>query len=206
AGLAHPARGSQARDRFRHRLVFPIRDERGGTLGFGARALGDAVPKYLNSPETAAYHKSAALFGIDRARHAISREHAAVVVEGYFDVIAAHSAGVQHTVASSGTALTREQVRHLGRLATMVTLCFDTDDAGWAAASRAVDVLAAEGVQSRICVLPDGVKDPDELVRRDPEAFTAAVAAAPPEWQVLLDRALAGAEGGSVDARRAGAE
>src|SRR5438105_3323826 len=83
------------------------------------------------------------------ARRAISREHAAVVVEGYFDVIAAHSAGVQHTVASSGTALTREQVRHLGRLATMVTLCFDTDDAGWAAASRAVDVLAAEGVQGR---------------------------------------------------------
>ena len=206
AGLAHPARGGQARDRFRHRLVFPIRDERGSTLGFGARALGDAVPKYLNSPETAAYHKSAALFGIDRARHAISREHTAVVVEGYFDVIAAHAAGVQHTVASSGTALTREQVRHLGRLAAVVTLCFDTDEAGWGAASRAVDVLAAERVQGRICVLPDGVKDPDELVRRDPAAFVAAVAAAPPEWQVLLDRALAGAEGGSVDARRTGAE
>src|SRR5439155_5188287 len=104
AGLAHPARGGQARDRFRHRLVFPIRDDRGATIGFGARALGDAIPKYLNSPETAAYHKSSALFGIDHARAAITREHTAVIVEGYFDVMAAHAAGVEHTVASSGTA------------------------------------------------------------------------------------------------------
>ena len=117
AGLAHPPRGGRVRDRFRDRLVFPIRDDRGEVLGFGARALGDAMPKYLNSPDTAAYHKSTAIFGIDLARAAIVAERSAVIVEGYFDVIAAHAAGVQHTVASSGTALTREQVHSLGRIA-----------------------------------------------------------------------------------------
>ena len=205
AGLAQATRG-QARDRFRNRLVFPIRDERGATLGFGGRAMGDAVPKYLNTPDTALYHKSAVLFGLDLARAAIAREHTAVVVEGYFDVIAAHAAGVEHVVASSGTAMTRDQVRILGRHAQMLTLCFDGDDAGRAAATRAVDVIVAEGLSSRICRLPEGVKDPDEMVRRDPAAFASAVAAAPPEWQVLLDEALGDAEGGSIDARRTAAE
>ena len=206
AGLVHPQRGGRARDRFRDRLVFPIRDERGDVLGFGARALGDAKPKYLNSPDSSAYHKSAAIFGLDLARPAIVREHAAVIVEGYFDVIAAHAAGVEHTVASSGTALAREQVHSLSRIAETLTLCFDGDDAGRAAATRAVDVIAAEGLQARICRLPVGFKDPDELVRRDPAAFAQAVADSPPAWQVLLDTALGAGEGGSVDARRAAAE
>jgi DNA primase len=206
AGLVHPQRGGRTRDRFRDRLVFPIRDERGDVLGFGARALGDAKPKYLNSPDSAAYHKSSAIFGLDLARTAIVREHAAVIVEGYFDVIAAHAAGVEHTVASSGTALTREQVHGLGRIAETLILCFDGDEAGRVAATRAVDVIAAEGVQARICRLPADAKDPDELVRRDPAAFAQAIADAPPAWQVLLDAALGGGEGGSVDARRAAAE
>jgi DNA primase len=206
AGLVHPQRGGRTRDRFRDRLVFPIRDERADVLGFGARALGDAKPKYLNSPDSAAYHKSAAIFGLDLARNAIVREHTAVIVEGYFDVIAAHAAGVEHTVASSGTALTREQVHSLGRIAETLILCFDGDDAGRVAATRAVDVIAADGVQARICRLPSGFKDPDELVRSDPAAFAAAIADAPPAWQVLLDAALGAGEGGSVDARRAAAE
>ena len=206
AGLAHPPRGGRPRDRFRDRLVFPIRDDRGEVLGFGARALGEAMPKYLNSPDTAAYHKSTAIFGIDLARAAIAAARSAVIVEGYFDVIAAHAAGIQHTVASSGTALTREQVHSLGRIAETLILCFDGDDAGRVAATRAVDVIAAEGVQSRICRLPQGAKDPDELVRRDPDAFVRAIAEAPAAWQVLLDAALVTGEGGSVDARRAAAE
>jgi DNA primase len=206
AGLAHPAQRGRTRDRFRDRLVFPIRDERGEVLGFGGRALGDAKPKYLNSPDTSAYHKSVAIFGIDLARSAIVREKAAIIVEGYFDVMAAHTAGAMHTVASSGTALTREQVHALGRVAETLILCFDGDDAGRAAATRAVDVIAAEGLQARICRLPQGAKDPDELVRRDPGAFVQAVGEAPPAWQVLLDAALGAGEGGSVDARRAAAE
>ena len=206
AGVAHHARGGRLRDRFRHRLVFPIRDERGEVLAFGARALGADVPKYLNSPETSVYHKGSALFGIDLARTAMHDRRVAVIVEGYFDVMAAHVADVPNVVASSGTALTREQAKVLSRHADSVVLCFDGDEAGRAAASRAVDVVAAEGLPARICVLPDDCKDPDELVRRDPAAFAAAVESAPPEWQVLLDRALGNDESGSIDARRAAAE
>jgi DNA primase len=206
AGLAHPPQRGRTRDRFRDRLVFPIRDDRGEVLGFGGRALGDAKPKYLNSPDSSAYHKSVAIFGIDLARSAIARDKTALIVEGYFDVIAAHAAGVESTVASSGTALTREQVHSLGRIAETLILCFDGDDAGRAATTRAVDVIAAEGLQARICRLPLGAKDPDELVRRDPAAFLQAITEAPPAWQVLLDAALSVGEGGSVDARRAAAE
>ncbi|MDQ6846857.1 MAG: DNA primase [Candidatus Dormibacteraeota bacterium] len=206
AGVAHHARGGRLRDRFRHRLVFPIRDERGEVIAFGARALDDDVPKYLNSPETSVYHKGSTLFGIDLARAAMHERRVALIVEGYFDVMAAHVAGVPNVVASSGTALTREQAKVLSRHADSVVLCFDGDEAGRAAASRAIDVVAAEGLPARICVLPDGCKDPDELVRRDPAAFAAAVEDAPPEWQVLLDRALGDDEGGSIDARRAAAE
>jgi DNA primase len=207
AGLAHSSdRGGPPRDRFRHRLLFPIRNERGETIAFGGRALGDAIPKYLNSPATAVYEKSQAIFGIDRARELIGSSGTAVIVEGYFDVLAAHAAGVSNVVASSGTALTREQVRILSRHARSVVLCFDGDDAGRTAASRAVDVVAAEGLECRICVLPDGSKDPDELVRRDATLFAQAIAQAPREWQVLLDRAIGDGEGGSVEARRDAAE
>jgi DNA primase len=205
SGLAHAADRRGARDRFRHRLVFPIRDERGQVLGFGGRALGEVRPKYLNTPATDAYDKSTALFGIDLARPAIAEAGQVVVVEGYFDVVAAHAAGVRQTVASSGTALTERQVRLLARHARVVVLCFDADDAGQAATRKAVDLIAAEGLEGRVCVLPGDVKDPDELVRADPAAFAACVAAAPREWQVLLDRALVDAESGSVEERRAGA-
>jgi DNA primase len=207
AGLAHASeRGGPARDRFRHRLVFPIRDERGDVLGFGGRALADAVPKYLNSPATPAYDKSLALFGVDRARPAIEAAGCAVIVEGYFDVLAAAAAGIGHAVASSGTALTTGHVRLLSRWTRFLVLCFDGDDAGVTASSRAVDVIAAEGLDARICVLPPGCKDPDDLVRRDPAALAACIANAQPEWRVLLDRAIGDAESGSVEARRAGAE
>jgi len=205
AGLAHPARGGAARDRFRHRLIFPIRDERGQTIAFGGRTLGDGA-KYLNSPETTAYSKSRAIFGLDLARAAIAEAKTALVVEGYFDVMACHHAGIATAVASSGTALTRDQVKMLHRYADTVVLCFDSDPAGQAATSRAVDVVAAEGCGCRICRLPSGVKDPDELARRDPAALRDAVSSARPEWQVLLDGALGEGEGGSVDARVSAAE
>ena len=198
--------GGRTRDRFRDRLVFPIRDERGEVLGFGARALGDAKPKYLNSPDSAAYHKSAAIFGIDLARTAIAREHAAVIVEGYFDVMAAHAAGVEHTVASSGTALTREQVHSLGRIAETLILCFDGDDAGGSRRPERWTSSPPRASRRGSAGFPAAFKDPDELVRRDPAAFAQAIADAPPAWQVLLDAALGAGEGGSVDARRAAAE
>jgi len=201
AGLA--SRGG--RDLFRERLVFPIADERGRVLGFGGRALGGAIPKYLNTPETGLYHKSTALFGLDQARDALRQRRLAVVVEGYFDVLAAHAAGVTNTVASSGTALTRDQVRILARHADHVVLCFDGDDAGRKAASRAVDLCAAESLPARIAVMPAGFKDPDEMVRRDPPGFAALVAEAAPEWQVLVQWAI-GDPGPALDERRAAAD
>src|SRR5258708_2246255 len=137
AGLAHAAeRGGPPRDRFRHRLVFPIRTERGETIAFGGRALGDAVPKYLNTPATGVYDKSQAIFGVDHARKAMGETGTAVIVEGYFDVLAAHAAGVHAAVSSSGTALTRELVRILTRHALSVVLFLVGDDAGRNAASR----------------------------------------------------------------------
>jgi DNA primase len=206
AGLAHPADRGGARDRFRNRLVFPIRDERTQVLGFGGRALGDAVPKYLNTPATEAYDKSKAVFGIELARPVIGSAGSVLLVEGYFDVVAAHAAGIHHAVASSGTALTTAQVRLLARFTKVITLCFDADDAGQAAATRAVDTVCGEGLEARIVVLPAGFKDPDELVKRDPAAFARVVEEAKPGWEVLLDVALAGAESGSVEERRGGAE
>ena len=205
AGLVHPPRGGGLRDRFRDRLVFPIHDDRGHTIAFGGRAMADGGPKYLNTPATEVYDKSAALFGLDLARAAISAGGRAVLVEGYFDVLAAHRAGVPETVASSGTALTAHHVKLLGRLARVLVLCFDGDDAGRAATRKAVDLVATEGLECRICLLPEGVKDPDELARADPDGFRTLVDAAPREWQVLLDAALEDVESGSVDQRQEGA-
>ena len=200
AGLA---RGG--RDYFRNRPVFPISDERGQVLGFGGRALGDAVPKYLNTPETGIYHKSTALFGLDQARQGLKERRAAVVVEGYFDVLAAHAAGVSNVVASSGIALTREQVRIIARHADEVVLCFDGDAAGRRAAARAVEPCAAEKLSGRIAVMPSPYKDPDEMVRVAPAAFAALIAAAAPEWQVLVEWAIGGA-GTGTEERRVAAE
>jgi DNA primase len=205
AELADAGLASRGRDLFRNRLVFPITDERGQVLGFGGRALGDTMPKYLNTPETGVYHKSTALFGLDQARLALRERRVAVVVEGYFDVLAAHRAGVDGVVASSGTALTREQVRILARHADQVVLCFDGDEAGRRAAARATDLCAAEGLGARIAVIPAGAKDPDDMVRSDPASFAALIAGAAPEWQVLVDWAIGGA-GADVDERRAAAE
>jgi DNA primase len=201
AGLA----GRGGRDTFRNRLVFPISDERGQVLGFGGRALGEAVPKYLNTPETGVYHKSTALFGLDQARQALRERRAAVVVEGYFDVLAAHAAGVANVVASSGTALTREQVRIIARHADEVVLCFDGDAAGRRAAARAVELCAAERLPGRIAVMPPDYKDPDEMVRADPAAFAALIAGAAAEWQVLIEWAI-GEAGAETGERRAAAE
>jgi DNA primase len=201
AGLA----GRSGRDTFRNRPVFPISDERGQVLGFGGRALGDAVPKYLNTPETGIYHKSTALFGLDQARQALRERRVAVVVEGYFDVLAAHAAGVANVVASSGTALTREQVRIIARHADEVVLCFDGDAAGRRAAEAAVDICTAERLKARIAVMPAQYKDPDEMVRVDAAGFGALISAARPEWQVLMDWTM-GEVGSRPEERRAAGE
>jgi len=169
AGLVKEREGRRY-DAFRNRLIFPIHDQVGRVIAFGARRIDDEdQPKYLNSPESAIFHKSNTLYGLHQAARAIQRERVAVVVEGYTDVIACHQAGLSHVVGTLGTALTVGHARLLRRLCDRVVLLFDGDDAGHRAADRAVDVFLTELLDVSIATLSSGTdaKDPDELLRRE---------------------------------------
>jgi len=163
-------------DRFRERIIFPIRDSRGRVVGFGGRIIGDGEPKYLNSPETPAFHKGRELYGFFEARQANRKLEYLLVVEGYMDVVSLADQGVSHAVATLGTATTPEHLRRLFRAAQEVVFCFDGDRAGREAAWRALQTSLPEmrdGRQVRFLFLPDG-EDPDSLVRREgADAFTA---------------------------------
>ncbi len=157
-------------DVFRNRLVFPIRDQIGRVIAFGGRRIDDAdEPKYLNSPETPLFNKSAALFGLHQAVQAVQRERTAIITEGYTDVIACHQAGFENVVATLGTALTPGHASILRRLCDTVILLFDGDDAGQRAADRAVEVFFSESIDVRIATLNrfTDAKDPDELLKRE---------------------------------------
>ncbi len=163
AGLVVPGRQARPYDRFRGRIMFPLADDRGRTLGFGARTLGDEKPKYLNSPETALYHKSEALFGLDKARAAASRDDRVYIVEGYTDVMALAQAGVENSVASMGTALTEQQLTRLSRVTRNLYLCYDADAAGIGAMDRALRLGRAMGLSLHVVRIPDGL-DPADYV------------------------------------------
>lgn len=152
-------------DWFRNRLMVPLVAPGGSVLGFGARAFGDENPKYLNSPESSVYHKGQFLFGLEQARKVVKADGEMVVVEGYFDAIALHQAGIRNTVATSGTALTADHARALHRLVRGVALTYDGDAAGQQAMLRSLGVLLAEGLDVVVVDLPAG-DDPDTLVRR----------------------------------------
>lgn len=202
AGLAlQDDDGGKSRDRFRGRLMFPIRDRAGRIVGFGGRTLGsDVQPKYLNSPQTEIFDKSSVLYGIHRAQEAIHKEHRAVLVEGYLDTIRAHLEGYLYTVASLGTAITSKQLVGLSRLTESVTLVLDPDVAGASAAARAsitalAEVTRTRGVRIgsttsldlRIGALPDGKGDPDEVLRTDPRLWEETLKGSAPAWQFYLD-------------------
>ncbi len=185
-----------AYDRFRDRVMFPIRDPRGRVIAFGGRALSKDVPaKYLNSPETPLFHKGNVLYNLDKARGAAHERQAIIAVEGYVDVIAMHRAGLPHAVAPLGTALTEDQLALLWKQAPEPILCFDGDAAGIKAAYRALDLalpLLKPGHSLRFALLPEG-QDPDDLLKsRGPEAVRAVVEAAQPLSEVLWQRALEG--------------
>jgi DNA primase len=163
AGLVVPGRRGGVYDRFRARVVFPLADDRGRTLGFGARTMGDEKPKYLNSPETPLYHKSEALFGLHNAKSAAGREDRVYVVEGYTDVLALVQAGVENVVASMGTALTEQQLKRLARLSRDLFLCFDADAAGVGAMSRALSLARRLGLSLHVVRMPAGL-DPADYV------------------------------------------
>jgi DNA primase len=179
AGLVSRREGkSGVYDRFRNRIIVPLVQPGGDVIGFGARAMGDEPPKYLNSPESTVYHKGSFLYALEQARRATRADGEMVVVEGYFDAMALHQAGVANTVATSGTALTADQARLLHRQVARVALTYDGDAAGQEAMMRSLGVLLAEGLEVSIVELPAGA-DPDTLVReRGVEGWTATRAAA----------------------------
>lgn len=175
-------------DRFRNRLTIEICDARGEVLGFGARSLGDEMPKYLNSPETSRFSKGKLLYGLDRAKEAIRRQDTVLLVEGYFDRIALARAGSENAVASMGTALTPAQADLLHRHAATVVVAYDGDAAGVAASYKAFPLLLARGVAVKHLALPEG-HDPDSfLFEKGAEALRAAVEAASPLVSALLSR------------------
>jgi DNA primase len=178
AGLVVEREDKTVVPRFRGRLIFPIADVRGRTVGFGGRLLGDGEPKYLNSPETAVFHKGALLYGLDRARGPIRTAETAILVEGYVDAIRLQVAGVANVVAPLGTALTPEQARLLRRYTKHVALCYDADAPGLKSTFRAGDELLRQGAGVSVVTLPQG-EDPDTLVRQGgAEAFQALLAEA----------------------------
>lgn len=162
-------------DRFRSRLMFPIRDERGKLVAFGGRIVGQGNPKYINSSDTPLYSKSRVLYGMHRAKETIAKNDQAVLVEGYLDVIACHRAGVTEAVASLGTALADDHVRLLKRWCSKVVVLYDADEAGKKAADRAAQLLTAGGLTVKIALAPKG-EDPDTLLRdQGPQAVRLAV-------------------------------
>lgn len=180
AGLAVPRKsGKGFYDRFRSRVMIPIRSESGRIVAFGGRVLGPGEPKYLNSPESPIYNKSSLLYGFDRAKEAIRREGFAILMEGYLDCLQAYQAGIGQAVACCGTSLTKGHTRLLRRYTDRVVINFDPDEAGVRAARRSIDLLLEEGFEVRVVRLPDG---------EDPDSFILKRGAAP--YKELLSKAL----------------
>jgi DNA primase len=192
AGLVVERQGKEGHyDRFRNRVVFPILNESGKVVAFGARSLDGSEPKYLNSPETPVYSKSRVLYGLSWARDAMAREKRAVLMEGYLDVARAIEHGVATAVATCGTALTAPHARLLSRWTESVVLGFDQDEAGQKAARRSLEVLLEEGLRVRVVELPEG-HDPDTYLKAEGrDAYAKRIDGAPEAVEWLLRRAEA---------------
>ncbi|MGH8362498.1 MAG: DNA primase [Gammaproteobacteria bacterium] len=204
AGLVIRAEGDRMRDRFRERVMFPIRDTRGRVIGFGGRVIGNDEPKYLNSPETPLFHKGRELYGLYEARQALRDIPRLLVVEGYMDVVALHQHGLRYAVATLGTATTPEHLQKIFRVTAEAVFCFDGDRAGRAAAWRALENAlpeARDGRQLKFLFLPEG-EDPDTLVRKEGrEAFESRLKQTVPLSVFLLDSLSAQTELSSLDGR-----
>jgi DNA primase len=208
AGLAvakdHARTGAEAGgyyDRFRGRVMFPITDLRKRIVAFGGRILGDGEPKYLNSPETALFSKGRLLYGLDRAREAAGRQGRLIIVEGYFDAIALHQAGIFNVVATLGTALTPDHLAIIRRFTNTVVLLFDPDAAGVRASLRCLDLFVDSGIGLTVMSLPDGL-DPDAFVRRHgSESFMQLHDQAPSLVEFAVHHSLAAGSSRSVEDR-----
>jgi DNA primase len=211
AGLAQERDSGGHYDRFRNRLMFPIRDREGSVIGFGGRAMGDGIPKYLNSPQTPVFDKSTVVYALDLAREPIRRAGEVVIVEGYMDCIAAHQFGYENVVASMGTALTESQVQAVKRGADRIVLALDSDAAGQMATIRGIETMR-DALDSDVQPIPDAAgiirferklkteiavvqlpsgKDPDELIRKSPDAWPGIVSSAKPFMDFTIDTLVA---------------
>ena len=174
AGLI--TRGYRPSDMFRERIMIPLADSQGRIIGFTARLLSDSanMPKYLNTPQTLLYDKSRHIFGLHLAKEAIRKSNYAVMVEGNLDVIASHMIGVNQVVATAGTALTEQQLKFLANLTQDIRLAFDQDNAGQKATERAIPIASKVGINLNVVTIPTG-KDPDELIKTNPQAWREAI-------------------------------
>jgi DNA primase len=189
SGLFSRDQNGRLFDRFRRRVMFPIANDTGKIVAFGGRALGDDLPKYLNSPETPIYTKSNILYHLDRAKEALRQRDFAVLVEGYMDAIAVARAGISNVVASCGTSLTEPQVKLLNRFTRQIIVNYDPDTAGQAATERSLTILLEQGAEVRVLALPGG-KDPDSFIRAEgAAAYTKLLNEAPPYVDYLISRA-----------------
>jgi DNA primase len=189
SGLFSRDQNGRLYDRFRRRVMFPIANDSGKIVAFGGRALGDDMPKYLNSPETPIYSKSNILYHLDRAKDALRQRDFAVLVEGYMDAIAVARAGVSNVVASCGTSLTEPQVKLLNRFTRRIIVNYDPDTAGQNATERSLTILLEQGAEIRVLALPGG-KDPDSFIRSEgPAAYIKLLNEAPQYVDYLISRA-----------------
>ncbi len=189
SGLVSRDQSGRLFDRFRRRITFPISNESGKIVAFGCRALGEDMPKYLNSPETPIYSKSNVLYHLDRAKEALRRNDFAVLVEGYMDAIAVARAGISNVVASCGTSLAEPQIKLLGRFTHRVIVNYDPDAAGQTATERSISLLLEQDFEVRVLALP-GKADPDRFIREQgAAAYTKVLKDAPPYVDYLIARA-----------------
>ena len=188
SGLVSRDQSGRMFDRFRRRITFPISNESGKIVAFGCRALGDDMPKYLNSPETPIYSKSNVLYHLDRAKEALRRSDFAVLVEGYMDAIAVARAGISNVVASCGTSLAEPQIKLLARFTRRVIVNYDPDTAGQTATERSISLLLEQDFEVRVLALP-GKADPDKFIREQgADAYIKVLKEAPPYVDYLIAR------------------
>jgi DNA primase len=189
SGLVSRDQGGRPYDRFRRRIMFPISNESGKVIAFGARAMGDDMPKYLNSPETIIYSKSSVLYHVDRAKEALRQNDFAILVEGYMDAIAVARAGIANVVASCGTSLAEPQIKLLGRFTRRVVVNYDPDAAGQVATERSLTLLLEKEFDVRVLALPGGA-DPDKFLKEQgADAYRKLLSQAPPYLDYLIGRA-----------------
>ena len=204
AGLLTEKSPSKVYDRFRHRIMFPIKDPRGRVIAFGGREIDGSVPKYINSPETDLFHKGSTLYGLYEARQALGKIKSLLIVEGYMDVVALAQHGVNNAVATLGTATTSQNIRNLLRYTSNLIFCFDGDRAGKDAAWKALEQILPEykdGIDIRFAFMPQG-EDPDSLIRTAGQpAFQSHLEQALPLSEYFFSKLTAEVDTSSLDGK-----